>query len=235
MIDVENVDNLAWWNDEVALRREQAVYDAVRKKIQGLHKEVGKRVARAEMMDVGRKMGIVRRNTLCFDSEEHSAIFMDYLYHFSRVNGSTAYERYLKSLNRQNEDEVTRLAHDAFAGLRYSVISGTVAKSGFGLLCNDHFLGRQIFLLDRGLSQQLDGKVALATALYPVNNWFMTTGAALPLPETQLNETLSDLFLASGLMYSPPIKLAPKEASRLALTAIRAIGNAGIIERVRYQ
>jgi len=227
--------NTVWWNDEGALRQEQAVYDAVRKKIQSLHDELGKRVGRAEMMDVGRKLGIVRQNMFCFDSEEHSAIFSDYLYNFSRANGSTPCERYLKSLDRRNEDETTRLAHDAFAGLRYTVVSGIEARPGFGLLCDDHFLGHRIFLMDKSLSQMPDGKVTLVTALYPVHNWFMTTGAALPLPTEGLDEVLPDLFLASGLRYSPPVSLAPKDASRLALMAIKAIGACGVLERVRYQ
>lgn len=229
------MNSTAWWNDEAVLRREQGVYDSVRKRIQSLHRELGARVGRAEMMDVGRKMGIVQNNMLSFDSEEHSAIYMDYLHNFSRLNGSTACERYLKSIDRRTEDEVTRLAHDALGGLRYTVISGIEAKPDYGLVCEDHFLGQQVFVLDRGLSRMPDGKVALATALYPVNNWFMTTGAALPLPESELDETLWDLFIATGLKFSPPVKLPVKDISRLVLTVIKAVGATGVLERVRYQ
>ena len=158
-----------------------------------------------------------------------------YLHNFSRLNGSTACERYLKSIDRQTEDEVTRLAHDALGGLRYTVISGIEARPDYGLVCQDHFLGQQVFIVDRGLSRMPDGKVALATALYPVNNWFMTTGAALPLPESELDETLCDLFIAAGLKFAPPVKLPVKDISRLVLTVIKAVGATGVLERVRYQ
>ena len=224
-----------FWTNRPVLQKEQEIYDAVRKKLQSLHPDINKRSNRAEMEDVARKLDILRQGIFCFDSEEHTAVFSDYLMHFSRLRDTTPCERYLKSVDRRDADEITQRAYDALAGVRYTVLRMDESIAGFGVLCRDCFLGIRIFLMDRSLSQTTAGQIALATGVFPVKEWFMTTGAGLPLPAKKLDETLGELFKLAGLKFTPPVALSPADNSRLVLKVIKTINAAGIIENVRYQ
>ena len=71
---------------------------------------------------VGKKLRMLSGNTFSFDGEEHTAIFMDYLITFSCPNGTTAIERFLKSVDRSEGDDTDRLAYNALAGVRYTML-----------------------------------------------------------------------------------------------------------------
>lgn len=234
-MDEQNLKTAEWWRDTDLLRKEQEIYDVVRGKIQGLHSDMGKRCNRAEMYDVGQKLGLLRDGTLCFESEEHTAVYSDYLFHFSRLHGSTPCERYLKSTKlKADAGEIERLVHAALAGVRYTVLRVDEPITGFGALCHDCFLEKDVFLMDRGISRT-GGQTALATAVYPFKNWFATTGAVLPLPIEELDRTLADFFTLAGLKFAPPVKLSPPDASRVALKMIQIAIGSGVMEKVRYQ
>lgn len=228
-------DPSEFWKNQAVLQKEQEIYSAVRKKLQSFHPDINKRANRAEMEDVARKLDILRQGIFCFDSEEHTAIFSDYLMHFSRLHGTTPCERYLKSVDRRAADEITQRAYAALTGVRYTVLRMDESITGFGVLCHDCFLGTRVFLMDRSLSQMPAGQIALATGVFPVKEWFTTTGAALPLPAKDLDVTLGELFKLAGLKFMPPVTLSPDDNSRLVLKVIRTINATGMVENVRYQ
>ena len=223
------------WNNPTVLKAEYDVYQTVRKQIQAWHTDIYKRISRAEMDALGKKLRMLIGNTFCFDSEEHSAIFMDYLINFSCPNGSTAIERFLKSFNGSGVDDTSRIARQALEGYRYTILRPVETRPEFGVLCEDMFLGGRIFLMDRSLSQMAPKDFAIATAVYPAHNWLMTSGAGLPLPGQNLDRTIADLFEASGLRFAQPVHLSKKDVSRLALTMIRLFMMSGGLNHIEYR
>lgn len=243
MIDIKNTSNIGqtsdphedWWNNAAVLKAEYDVYQTVRKQIPAWHPDIYKRISRAEMDSTGKIFCSLIGNTFCFDSEEHSAIFMDYLITFSCPNGTTAIERFLKSFNCHGADNTSRLARQALAGVRYTILRPVEARPEFGVLCEDMFLGGRIFLMDRGLSQTAPKDFAIATAVYPAHNWLMTSGAALPLPGKNIELTIADIFEASGLRFSQPVHLSKKDVSRLVLTMIRLFIMSDGLNHIEYR
>ena len=89
--------------------------------------------------------------------------------------------------------------------------------------------------MDCGLSQAPTDGLVLATAVYPVCQWFMTTGAALPLPDEKTGETINDAFEAVGLRFSQPVRLSKKDTSHLALTMIQVFMTSGGLDHIQYR
>jgi hypothetical protein len=225
-----------WWNDMDTLKAEFDIYQAVRRKIQAWHPEIYRCISRAEMDYVGKKLKMLTENTFIFESEEHTAIFMDYLVNFSCPNGTTALERYLKSVEGSKADHLDELGRAALAGTRYAVLRPLEARPKFGVLCEDMLGGQRLFLMDGGLSQMPDDKLLFATAIYPVRSWIMTTGAALPFPCENTHDMLDDMFQAAGLQISRPLyQLKKADISRLALTNIRIFLMAGGLKHIEYR
>ena len=226
---------LAWWNDPAALKEEFDLYQGVRKRIQAWHSAIYDRISRAEMFQVGRQLNMVRDNTFVFDSEEHSAIFMDYLVNFSCPNGTTAIERFLKAVDL-SKDDVDRLAHSALAGLRYAILRPVQPYPGFGAVCEDMLGQQRLFLMDHGISQTPVDGFAVATAIYPVRQWVITSGAALPLPGQAANGAISKVFKAAGLQFSLPFRPSKKEdTARLVLTLISIFLMSGGLDHIQYR
>lgn len=243
MIDIKNTSNIGqtsdphedWWDNAAVLKAEYDVYQTVRKQIQAWHTDIYKRISRAEMDALGKKLRMLIGNTFCFDSKEHSAVFMDYLVNFNCPNGTTAIERFLKSFNCTGADDQNRLARQALEGVRYTILHTVEARPEFGVLCEDLFHSGRAFLMDRGLSKSATKDLAIATAVYPAHNWLMTSGAALPLPAKDLDLTIVDLFEASSVRFSYPARLSKKDAGKLAFTMIRLSMMSGVLNRIEYR
>jgi hypothetical protein len=227
---------VAWWNDPAALKAEFELYQAVRKRIQSWHSMIYDRISRAEMIRVGRQLNMVKDNTFIFESEEHSAIFMDYLANFSCPTGTTAIERFLKSIDRSKNDNTGQLAHSALAGLRYAILRPFQACPGFGAVCDDMIGQQRLFLMDRGISQTLDVGLSIATAIYPVRQWVMTSGAGLPMPGQGVNGAISNVFKVAGVQFSLPFRPSKKEdTARLVLTMMRIFLMSGGLDHIQYR
>jgi hypothetical protein len=231
--------SVAWWDDPQAAQAVLARYDAVRGKTRDeLTARIWKRAAKPELHQAGRELGLLRQGVLCFDSAEHSAIFTDYLLFFSRMHGTTPCERYLKSLDRTHEDDVTRAAHDAIAGVRYTWLVLEEPRPGLGYVCHDVLRNQQVFLVDRSMSKTRPHSVAMATAVFPVDNWVMSTGAGLPIVAPSI-ESATALMTAAlkelGLKTAIPAKFSGKDESRLMRAIIRTLIANGVLERIRYE
>lgn len=227
-----------WWDDKQTADSVLARYDAVRKKVRELVPVIQKKVGKPEMNQSGRDLGLLRRGIFCFDSEEHSAVWMDYLLFFSRMHGTTACERYLKSLDRSHEDDLMRAARDALGTARYTFLVLDEPRPGFGYVCHDVLLGKRVFLVDRGMSQTPAHAVSLATAIFQVDNWVMTTGAALPLSANSVDEAtqiVRGVFEELKIVFRMPVNPSGKDQARLARVFIRAITAAGGLDHIQYE
>ncbi len=225
-----------WWNDPAALKAEFELYQAVRKRTQSWHPDIYHRVSRAEMDAVAQSLNMLNHGTLIFESEEHSAIFMDYLVNFSCPTGTTAIERFLKSVDRNKPDDIDRLGYGALAGLRYAILRPVQPYPDFGAVCDDLLGQQRLFLMDRGFSRTPADGLSMATAIYPVRQWVMTSGAALPMPGEEIDVAIRGVFKASGLQFSLPFRPARKaDTARLALTLIRLFLMSGGLEHIEYR
>ena len=89
--------------------------------------------------------------------------------------------------------------------------------------------------MDCGLSQMPVNDLAVVTAIYPVRQWVMTSGAGLPLPGATRDNTIKDIFEAVKLPFSPPVHLSKTDTSRLALGMIRVFMMSGGLDHIQYR
>ena len=230
---------VAWWDNPQAVQAVQTRYDTIRKRTRAeLIDRIWKKAGKPELHQAGRDLGLLHGGVLCFDSEEHSAIYTDYLLFFSRMHGTTPCERYLKSLDRTHEDDDTRAAHDAIAGVRYTCLVLEEPRPGLGYICHDVLRNQRIFLVDRAMSQSQAHTVSLATAVFPVDNWVMSTGAGLPIAAPSIasaTKVMTAALEGLSLKTSFPAKLSGKDESRLMRALVRALIAHGALDRIRYE
>lgn len=228
-----------WWDDPQAVQAVQIRYDTLRKRTRSeLIAQIWEKVGKPELHQAGLDLGLLNKKVLCFESEEHSAIFSDYLLFFSRMYGTTPCERYLKALDRTNEDDITRAAHDAIAGVRYTCLVLEEPRLGLGYVCHDVLRNQRVFLVDRAMSQTAAHTTSLATAVFPVDNWFMSTGAGLPIAAPSIESATMVMTAAMqdlGLKTTIPVKLSGKDESRLMRAIIRILIAHGVLDRIRYE
>lgn len=227
-----------WWDEEGSEERTLARYDAIRGKISELMLgEVKTRCNSTELKEAGRDLGLFRQGTFCFEGDEHMAILLDYAYLFSRLYGTTPCERYLKTVNRKGEDDVTKAARDALATARYAFLVMEEARPGFGVVCHDVLRGERTFLVDRNFSQTVDRPMTLAGGVFAVGSWLMTTGAILPFGLTSVEEVfdaVQTLFEDLHLPFSIPASVSPKQQTQVARVSIKAIISAGGLDHISY-
>jgi hypothetical protein len=170
-----------------------------------------------------KKLGILRKKTIIFDSEDELAVLMDYCLHDVRRKGLTAIERFLQTSSPPaDSDEMILLL--AFRESRYSLFAVESIERGIGVAVRDLLQDQSLFLFDVGLGSTAAVGLALASRIMTPDGIAMTTGAALPIglpPPGELDQLRRDFA------ESPP-----SELSRLL---IRASLRRGAGSRIAYE
>jgi hypothetical protein len=146
-----------------------------------LNHRIVKTIPRQAFDEVGEAIGILRNGVLVFESEDMSSVLMDCcLYDWFR-SGKNVVQRYSETHPAQpGTDEQYLLS--AYLQAKYRVLVVQCAVAGAGLHCQDVLNNEGLFLMDLGLSQSAKGgNAALATRTIPLGEYWMTTGAGLPI------------------------------------------------------
>jgi hypothetical protein len=182
----------------------------------------------------GKKLGILKKNTLILDSEDEIAVLMDYCLHDVRSHGLNAIERYLaESPPPDGSDE--HIILEAKRRAHFTLVVVESAEPGVGVYARDLFCDEEIFLVDIGFSLTAAAGMILATRLMTADGITMTTGAALPVGRLSAAE-LSQFL--ERLETTAPVKdlhhLLPKQAGELSARIIRDCLKHGAAERISY-
>jgi hypothetical protein len=146
-----------------------------------LNHRMVKTIPRQAFDEVGEAIGILRNGVLEFESADMSSVLMDCcLYDWFR-SGKNVVQRYSETHPTQpGTDEQYLLS--AYLQAKYRVLVVQSAVTGAGLHCQDVLNNEELFLMDLGLSQSAKGgNAALATRTIPLGEYWMTTGAGLPM------------------------------------------------------
>jgi hypothetical protein len=199
-----------------------------------LNNRLVKVVSRSVLDEGGKKLGILKRNVLTLDTEDETAVVMDYCLHDVRRRGLNAVERYLsESPAAADSDDWVLL--QALRQARYSVFVVESAEPGVGIHVRDLLRDEPLFLVDVGLGSTAAAGMVLAGRVMAPEGIGMTTGAALPVGVLSAAER--DRFVGRlkagflGLDFGNP---SPEEAGELAAAIIRACLQRGAAERIEY-
>jgi len=175
--------------------------------------------------DIGDAIGIRHQDTLIFDSEDMISVLMDCCIYDWFENGKNIVQRYAEAYPARPgtaENEVLQACLQA----KYAILIAESAVPGAGMYCRDILNGGNLFLMDVSMSHTpVAGRAALATRILPVNQYWITGGASLPItsanPDLRHIETERDKLL--------------RTAGGISLRLIRSCLAAGAINHIHYQ
>ena len=173
-------------------------------------------VSRPTMMEYGRKLGLVFGDTFICDSADDLSYVFDLSLYASKDGRSRGIDRYARSVcPAPNSDEALMLR--AAQAARFTVCYVEGPHETAGLSVRDLVREQTLRLMDEGFEATMPAGMLLATRLKPVEDFVMTTGAAVPLDRPGLSSILSDF-------PRPRIKSAADviEDYRFAIAVFRA-------------
>lgn len=140
--------------------------------------------------DCAQKLGIWQHGRIVFESEDHVAVLSDYAIYDYRLRGGTnAVERLWKLGKTQPgtpEHEVLAAMQEA----RFTILRAVEVVPGTGALVDDLFYGERYLLADVTFSETSEPGVTMAARLLFIEDFVMTTGAAVGMAHEFADDVL---------------------------------------------
>jgi len=185
------------------------------------------------MKEGGRRLGILRKDILVFDTEDQASVLMDYCIYNMYTDGLNAVQRYLaESPPRRDSDEMLFL--NAMLRAHYSIFQVIEVERGVGVVVEDLLRGGTSILIDINFASIAREGMALATRVIPVEDFFMTGGAGLPVTNAELNKIARE----TKRIFDPATdvtRLTPDQESDLTALIIRTCLESGMGSRIAYE
>jgi hypothetical protein len=195
-----------------------------------LNHRIIKIIPRRAFEEVGEAIGIRHNNVLVFDSEDMSSVLMDCCLYDWFENGRSVVQRYSEAHPaKPGTDEAYLLR--AYLRAKYRVLVVRSVVPGAGLHCRDVLNNQELFLMDLGLSQSArDANAAFATRTIPLGEYWMTSGAGLPI-----NSRKAALHALSLSRIESERSNSLEAQGRVTLWVVRACLSAGAADHVTYE
>jgi hypothetical protein len=193
------------------------------------HSAVLKFLAKDAVLQHARRLGLAHGKTLVLDDPDELNYAFDLAIHTAPVDRSRAIERYARSARlAPGSDEA--LVLDAMCHARFAVISIVRRHETAGLIVNDLFRERELWLIDIGLESSVPDGSVFATRLYQPEAFAMTAGVNVPV----------DLELITDALDEVPHLLRKSHAAalddrRFAEAIYRVALAGGVMQRIKYQ
>ncbi len=142
--------------------------------------QMSEMISEAEMCDSARKLDLLVRAMLAFDSEHEMCVLMDHAIYNQRQNGLTIIERLLAATpppTRSDQDIWLQAAVDSF----HSIFLVTQILPGFGMCVRDTSDGELLVVADVNFSKTAQLGMGIASRVVCLDEFAMLTGAALPI------------------------------------------------------
>jgi hypothetical protein len=192
-----------------------------------LHEKIMRTIPRQTLNEVGKVLGILHENTFVFDSMDMSSVLMDCCLYDWFEEGKNIVQKYAEAHPPKPGTDMGYLL-EAYLHAKYGVLVMQSVVPGAGAHCRDVLNNRELFLMDLGLSQTAqDARVAFATRTIPLGEYWMTSGAALPISPRK------GALDALGRVAAERSK-SPEEVGSVALWIVRLALAAGAADHVAY-
>jgi hypothetical protein len=178
--------------------------------------------------DIGDALGIRQNGVIVLDSEDVTAVVMDCCLYDWYENGKNLVQRYAETHPATPGTDDSYFLQ-ACLDAEYRILVPKSAVPDAGLHCRDVLNGGELFLMDLAFSQSFpSGIVGLATRTISLGEFWMTSGAPLPI------DAETDVEGALGQIESDP--RAPFDGqAMIALSIVRACLAAGAADHIVYR
>ena len=215
-------------------QRSDVLVDYQRRRAIGLrlNAKLVKSLKKEDIDEAGNCLGILRKGVLCFDTEDTVAVLMDYAIRHIRRDGRSAIERYLDETPPTDREEAAWL--QAVSQARYRILQVEEVYPGFGLRVCDIFRDETNLLVDVGFSRTAALRSVLASYICAFGDYWVTTGAALPVTADVLKRLVSEFERRFSRKPDNYGMLSQERETELATLAIRLCLAGGMSLRVSY-
>jgi hypothetical protein len=157
-------------------------YKRFRAKGMALNVQLVRQIRSGVLKKYGKDLGIYKNGTLMFDSEDETSILMDYCIHSQRIGKKSFLDTFIEQSSYDPiSDEAALL--QALKDSHYTVLAVEGTQQDYLVEVTDILQQRTLTLVDTGLGQTAVPGLLIATRLIrvPASDFFMTTGAAMPV------------------------------------------------------
>lgn len=192
-----------------------------------LNHRIIKTIPRRAFEEVGEAIGIRHNDVLVFESKDMTSVLMDCCLYDWLENGKSVVQRYSEAHPATPETDQGYLLQ-AYLQAKYRVLVVQSAVPAAGLHCRDVLNNEELFLMDLGLSQSAkDANAVFATRTIPLGEYWMTSGAGLPINSKQAaRQALSRIESEKSKWLEAP--------DSVALWVVRACLSAGAADHVTH-
>jgi len=209
-------------------RQDVERYRSLRAFSMALNHKIIKTIPRQAYDEIGDALGIRRNGVLVFDSEDMTSVMMDCCLYDWYENGKNLVQRYAETHPATPETDESYLL-PACLQAKYRILVAQSAVPGAGLHCQDVLNGGELFLMDLAMSQSVpNGNAALAARTIPLGEYWMTSGAGLPISS---KESILDALRRIDREYDEP----PRGPGGVALPIARVCLAAGAANYITYE
>jgi hypothetical protein len=203
-------------------------YQRLRQGGRELMSRITKTIPRAAREEIAAALGIMRKGVVIFDTEEVAIVLADCCLHDWIRDGRNLITKYSEDHPAApGTDEEFLLS--AYEQARFRVLLPKSVAPGAGMECTDALSGDRLFLMDIALSKGAkDSGPVMATRTVPLDGYWMTTGAGLPITGEKIGKEVVG-EVRSLLKAVPPV-----EPHELALAILRKCLDCGAAEYITY-
>jgi hypothetical protein len=179
----------------------------------------------------GRKLGIFRKGTLVFDTEDEVAVLMDFCIYNLYRGGRNAVQSMLEDSPPSDPDELALLR--TYSDAYYSVFQIVEVERGAGVTVEDTLRGGAQFMTDVSFGQSARKGYMLAGRVIPMDGFLMSGGAMLPVAGRAAQR------VAEAIVHHVPrdtdfTRLTRTQEADLTAMIIRACLEGGASEHVMH-
>ncbi len=196
-------------------------YKRFRQVTRKLHSTLPHYLSKRAFSECGKKLGLMKKDTLIFHDDQDMAVLMDYCLYDYRENGLNAVSRHLADSDIETDSDeyiVLRAMSESF----YTLVQVEDVLPGVGVRVNDLLGDRQFLLIDIGLGQTAAQDLVVATRILPFDNFVMTSGAPLPVDQQTLSRILDFALEHYGSENGRYIEVDMQEKADLTAAIIRS-------------
>jgi hypothetical protein len=204
-------------------------YQRLREASRKLMSRLTKTIPRAAMEEIAEALGIMWKGVLVYDTEDVTAVHADCCLHDWIRDGRNLVTKY--SLDHPaspgtDEDFLLRAHQQA----RFRILLPKSVAPGAGMECTDALSGEHLFLMDIAYCSSVhDGGPVMAARTVPLDGYWMTTGAGLPITGQKAGEEV--VREVKRLFKVVP----PVDPHEMALAILRKCLDCGAAEYITYR
>jgi hypothetical protein len=196
---------------------------------------LNKYLSKQALQICGKKLEVMRNDTLVLGQMDEICVFMDYCFYDYRQEGFNAVGRYMADSQLDpDSDEYT--AVKAMSESFYTLVLVRDVLPGVGVRVNDLLADREYLLIDIGFSQTAVKGLVLATRLLPFDDFVTTSGAALPIDSKEiLLEIFNTILPQYGSTDGEYISFDTKQKADLTAAIIRLCLKNDMSSQIQYE